>query len=118
MDKTRKKQDWRSCDLNLSTSTNIRKYLELCKQWLVENDMENNSQPVPFSNIPPDPYPIEEPCIGMHEIELRHGSEFECVICKTPSNLKEDGKVMVANPFTRAQFMPICNTCCTSINNK
>lgn len=102
-------EDWSTCSMNLSTSTNVRKYLDLCKDWLVTHDSVGTE--ALFYNIDPHISEITKRSIGMYENETRHIQQFYCSCCNNLSNLKEDGKSFVANPFTRAQFMLVCNDC-------
>jgi len=101
--------DWRSVSSG-STNINIKKYIELCKEWLVVPD--NAVTVIPqFCNVLPD-Y-ASDPCtntLGLSEPDIRTISSFECFIC-SKLTAKKDGKSIVANPFTRAQFMLVCNEC-------
>ena len=99
---------------NLTTSNSVRKYLDLCKDWLVSPPQEERFEEL-FLNVPFSFNMSSNSKIGMVETELRNVTEFKCNICSTEDNLKLDGKCLIVNPFTRAQLMVICNKCFSSI---
>jgi len=94
---------------SLNTSTLIRKYIDLCKDWIVSND-SIPTQPEQFYNIAPQLDYFEEHSLGLDELTIRHTSEFVCYFCKERKTLDEK-KCLTANPFTRLQFMLVCTDC-------
>ena len=97
---------------SLNTSALIRKYFDMCKDWIVAYDSVP-VQPVQFYNMVPNIEHIEKNSLGLDEISMRHSSDFICYFCKEHKTL-EDRKSLIANPFTRLQFMLVCTDC----NNK
>ena len=110
-------EDWKTISNNLNNSTTVRKYLDLCKDWLISNDQttESNYQ---FCNIKIKQIPFYDGnTLGLNEIDLRCIETFACIICKKKSSLQTDGKHIIANPFTRAQFTLMCGNCTNKINS-
>ena len=97
---------------SLNTSSLIRKYLDMCKDWIVSHDSVP-IQPIQFYNIAPNVEHFEDTTLGLDEVSMRHSSDFVCYFCKGHKTL-EDRKSLIANPFTRLQFILIC----TKYNNK
>jgi len=106
-------EDWKTHTL-ISSSSSIRKYLDLCKNWLVLHD--DNIEPTrTFCNIPVT-FDNDSPTyMGMTDIDIRSVSKFRCSICSNHSDLNENGKCITANPFTRAQHMLVCEQCQSTI---
>lgn len=108
--------DWKIVS-NLSNSTAVRKYLELCKDWLISNDQSAEST-YQFCNIKLKDIPCYDGnYLGLNENDLRCIEMFTCRICKRQSNLQTDGKHIIANPFTRAQFTLLCGNCTNKIQS-
>ena len=106
--------DWKTFNLQ-SQSSSIRKYLDICKDWLVAH--EDITEPSrKFCNMPQIFDDHASTFIGMTENEVRNVTIFKCSICSTESNLMSEGKSITANPFSRAQFMIICNECNSVMN--
>lgn len=106
----KKQEDWTSFTGDLTNSTNIRKYLDLCKEWLITHDEKNNTV-TKFYNVGSGTAKAPSDTIfGLDELAIRNSSNFSCAVCKECFAI-DDGKSVVANPFTRAQYMLVCNTC-------
>ncbi len=103
----KKIDDWKSFN-SIDSSANIRKYLELCENWFINHDLTNSSYSQ-FYNIQFNHSKNSTTHIGMYENEIRICNEFKCTICNDISHMGTNGKSIVANPFTRAQFMLLCN---------
>jgi hypothetical protein len=100
--------EWTTVNV-LNSSALIRKYVDLCKDWIIAHD-SIPVQPVQFYNIAPRVEHFEDNPLGLDEISMRHSSDFVCYFCKQHKTI-EDRKSLVANPFTRLQFMLICTEC-------
>ena len=104
-------EDWMNFNISLSAQSNVRKYIDLCQSWLISPQSKHDTTSHRYFTIPPifDENMMTD--IGMFENDARNASEFTCFICKKPSNMQKDGKSIIANPFTRAQLMLLCNDC-------
>lgn len=112
-----KKQDndWKQLGSNLSSSTSIRKYLDLCRDWYISNDNEIESVPQ-YCNISPNLNAVRETSLGLFDTDIRNVNEFNCYSCSSFVS-GENAKIALANPFTRAQFMILCAECSIKINS-
>ena len=110
MGKAKNEQPWKNPPQRNGV-THMRKYLDQCSEWIVDpsNDVENLSIPV----LPGSQLFETTSCnnIGLVESELQHSKIFCCYMCGQSVCLGERGRVVVANPFTRAQYMLQCDTC-------
>lgn len=109
-------EDW--ITFTSPTGTNgIRKYMDLCKDWLITHE-SIKSNPLQYFNIQ---NPVETETVtyfGMTDQEIRHITSFSCSICKEHANLSDDtGKIVIANPFTRAQNMLVCSSCSSGLRS-
>lgn len=106
--------DWTTYIIQPNTASSTRKYLDLCQNWLIEpqdkTDIKHQfcNKKIEFSST-------IGTHIGMYESEVNNITQFSCTICKKESNMEQDGKTMISNPFTRAQCMLLCNDCYTNI---
>lgn len=103
--------DWTNCAINTNSTASIRKYLEACQNWLITPHDKKETEQNHFCNKMIDCPHIQETYIGMYETDMRNVTTFSCTVCKSTSNYLDDGKSIVANPFTRAQFMLLCDQC-------
>jgi hypothetical protein len=89
----------------------LRKYIDQCSDWMVEpvNTSDNSAIPVLASSHLLGSTDCDN--IGLVEGELQHSKRFRCFTCDAQVCLGERGRVVVANPFTRAQFMLLCDSC-------
>ncbi len=110
----KKQEDWANFG-QLTNAANKRKYLDLCKDWLVSNEIVPTTS-VHFYNVN-NTFDIKnDSTIGMYDTEVRYVERVDCQLCSNELNLKLNGKVVVANPFSRAQFMIVCENCGSDIN--
>lgn len=103
--------DWSNFAIQQTSTASIKKYLQLCEHWLVTPHEKLQFHQDSFCNKKIEFSYVQEAHLGMYEIEMRNTTHFNCNICKSPSNMLQDGKSIVANPFTRAQYMLLCNSC-------
>lgn len=111
MVKPKPEPPWLNPPTSSTGSTQLRKYLDVCSDWIVEPSDEIADHAIPV--LPASPVFGKTTCpnIGVLESDLQHSKSFECYTCSRVVCLGEHGKVVVANPFTRAQYMLQCNTC-------
>lgn len=103
--------DWTTYAIQPNSVASIRKYLDLCQNWLVTPPEKIDFGQSQFCNKRSDIMCTQETYIGMYETDMRNVTKFKCTICKQESDMSSDGKSIVANPFTRAQYMLLCNDC-------
>lgn len=108
--------DWKNYNIQSNSAISVRKYLDLCQSWLIA-PQETNSNTQEFFNKKIVCNTSQKAYIGMCEADLRNVVTFKCTICKTDTSMLEDGKSIVANPFTRAQFMLLCHDCHNQITS-
>ena len=109
MVKKQSEESWQTASFNMNTSSHIRKYMDLCKEWYISNDNEVNMTPQ-FCNIAQKFDNSVKNRLGLHDTELRNITSFMCYICKQEYN-DSDKKTLTANPFTRAQYVLLCTNC-------
>ena len=111
-----KKNDWQSAE-SAKTLTQMRTHIDNCKEWLTSTttSFEGNAH-AQFSttdiaeiachstllNIPNN--------IGMLREDIPPVGNFKCFFCNNEVCINE-GRIVTANPFTRAQSMLLCNEC-------
>lgn len=98
------------------TPSHVRSHIENCKEWLLssytpddeqafEEDHDVFSQTIRVSSS------IQSMSnIGVLQNRIHSENAFDCFLCKKKVNVC-DGRVINANPFTRAHFMMLCQTC-------
>lgn len=99
-------------DFTQMSISDTKKYLEKCKDFLVEVSSEAKTD-VKYSAQGLNNGFVLKSWIGMYDNDVRHAHEFTCAICSKPAIVNESGKVLVANPFTRAQNILVCDMCST-----
>ena len=115
-----KKQDesWQNTT-SLPTSAHTRRYIDTCKEWLL-TPITNVPKSVQICNIKPgneDVFLSAKDCIGLYELDIDILTRMECYVCSTMIS-SENCKKVVANPFTRAQFMIMCADCDMKVQAK
>ena len=108
MVKKNPEESWKNFSLSINTSSNIRKYLDLCKEWYISHDNDLHVAPQ-FCNIAPN-FENNLNKLGLYDTELRNITSFSCYICKEEHD-DSDKKILTANPFTRAQYVLLCTNC-------
>jgi len=109
MVKKQAEESWDTFSLSMNSSSSIRKYLDYCKEWYLFHDNEV-SVATQFCNIAPklDHKSINR--LGLHDTELRNINSFICYMCKEEHD-EINKKTLMANPFTRAQYVLVCVNC-------
>ena len=109
--------EWHTIADNVTTPSHKRAYIESCKDWLLSisatddtHDTHDDEVDVGKQSLPVQTAPQFCTNIGLMGEHIYTENEFECFICKTVSNVS-DGKIISANPFTRAQYMLLCASC-------
>ena len=106
----KKNVDWHAVE-TITTPSQTRAYIDSCKEWLLA---------MPNDDDDTDVTPQEPPTLvaaGEHHNNglLREGihecNVFKCFICKDVCSVTK-GRVVIANPFTRAQCLLFCSECC------
>ena len=102
--------EWQTCD-TLASASQVNEYIESCKDWILstpdaaDDEVELSAQPMPSSVTT---HKISN--IGLIREHINTEQTFDCFICSTSKRVCE-GKIVNANPFTRAQCMLVCNNC-------
>lgn len=113
----KKADDWRTVTQYINTTTAKRKYLDTCKDWFVQNDALNLTKDS-YSNIMPEfDGTAKTHRIGLYDTDTRCVRAFVCTMCGEESSLESGGRKIIANPFTRAQFMLSCYDCASKISS-
>ena len=106
-------EDWKQ--LKGAANVSTKKYLELCKNYMIAaSDTEIESKQF-FNSAPVIPYTVQAK-FGMTDDDIKYIEKFTCSICKAESSI-EFGKKITLNPFTRAQFTLVCADCNQSISS-
>lgn len=106
----KKQLEWQHAETP-NTPSKVREYIEACKNWLLatsevdEEEVEISQQPLPVQVN--SSYNSSIAVIPEH---IYNTNRFCCFICGQ-DELVGDGKIINANPFTRAQCMLICHAC-------
>ena len=109
----KKNIEWQNTEV-LTTPSHKRAYIESCKDWLLampvvegehEDEIDVGKQPLPVQLSAQ----VSEN-IGLMREHIYNENLFKCFICKQENNVA-DGKIINANPFTRAQYMLLCSSC-------
>lgn len=105
----RKNVGWRDSDPP-STPSQIRTYIDSCKDFLLSTEAENIEQ-----EFKKQEFPCAVPSkmidnIGVIKAHADFRNSFECFICRAVT-LVGEGNIVNANPFTRSYCMLLCNSC-------
>ena len=107
----KKPVDWKNTQC-ITTPSQMKHYIEACKDWLLalsdaENDDEEEfpTQPLPFITEE-----IQSDNIGLIREQIYETNVFSCFLCKRKETVSQ-GRIVVANPFTISQCMLVCNSC-------
>jgi len=92
-----------------TTPSQIRDYGDACKEWLLEAVLKEPFMHRPRStSIAFDVQQCEN--IGVHLEYIHPQNEFACFVCQKKT-IVSAGKIVQANPFTRACAMLLCEEC-------
>lgn len=106
----KQEDDWMKATIDTHSAQQIRKYLDLCKDWLIQPN-ENEKEKHTFSNVPGESYDRKTGVIGVLDVDYQNIRMFQCALCKDDYDFGRHAVAYVANPFTRAQYMYICTAC-------
>lgn len=109
--------DWQTFTFASHSATNVRKYLDACQTWLIAPDNTQESTHMQFFNMRSNFAKGAQMTFGMYDTDIKSVQQFKCSVCTRDANMETDGKCMVANPFTRAEFMLLCADCHQEINS-
>ena len=110
-----KKNDWQSAE-SAKTLTQMRTHIDNCKEWLTSTTLtfEENAHAhfstTDIAEIAGHTTMLKIPNIGMLREDIPPVGRFECFFCKKEVCIQK-GRIVTANPFTRAQSMLLCNEC-------
>ena len=108
---------WSSFPISSSSVINVQKYIDACQNWLVTPPVKDvNDHPSFFYNKKVDFTYDPSTYVGMNDLEIRHLNNFDCFVCRNRFQI-ENGKTLVANPFTRSQYMLLCYDCHSTITS-
>lgn len=106
----KKSLNWETTKV-LQTPSQIREYIDSCKDWLLEPDQQKLEEIV--ANTQPLPYPVQPGMsenIGIAQQHIIKSSNTTCFICNQNTNT-DYANIINANPFTRANCMIVCKKC-------
>lgn len=96
----------------VQTLSQVRTYIESCKDWLMELPVNNEDEVDGIvSELHLDVPAGRHDNNGLVREQIIPGNSFECYVCNCGSRVG-DGHIVVANPFTRAQCLLLCRGCC------
>tara|TARA_B100001063_G_C16632586_1_gene486608 strand:+ start:320 stop:736 length:417 start_codon:yes stop_codon:yes gene_type:complete len=105
----KKSVEWQHTE-NLTTPSQKRLYMESCKNWLlavpedaVEIEVKRQEMPIAIESQ-------RSENIGVVKEQIHLGNRFSCFVCGKEDAV-QDGRVLNANPFARAQCMIVCTNC-------
>ncbi len=106
----KKQIEWQNAE-PLNTPSKIREYVDSCKDWLLSSNVEEEDE----IELATQPIPVHVDShvnnnIGLVTEHIYETNVFNCFVCKGERTVSS-GKVVHANPFTRAQCMLVCETC-------
>ena len=102
--------EWQTCEA-LSSASQVNEYIESCKEWLLStSDLADDEVELSTQAMPNNIVTHKIPNIGLIREHINSEHTFDCFICSETKRVHE-GKVVNANPFTRAQCMLVCNAC-------
>lgn len=108
----KKNVDWQAADLSGPSvaSSKLREYIDACKEWLLKPPVEAETCEKVSRPWVENMRPSAVGNIGLVADEFGPANHAPCFVCGTESSLAT-GKLVVANPFTRAQCMVLCAAC-------
>jgi hypothetical protein len=106
----RANDNWEHAPMENASSNTIRKYLEMCKDWYLQNE-DSPTNTKTFFNMTQGSTYVYPTSFGLCESELKMIDNFQCFLCEKPVDFKKEGKSFMVNPFTRNQYMITCNDC-------
>ena len=102
--------DWHAVD-NVSTPSQTRAYIDACKEWLLAiPEDEDDTEVKPHQDLPIAVEPCRHDNNGMVRENICGCNVFKCFMCNSEQAVV-DGRLVVANPFTRSQCMLLCSNC-------
>lgn len=104
----KKSEDWFSYNEAMSSSVQIRKYLKLCQEWILQ-DEEEDEDVLFFSQSLPDQNATASTWIGMTEKDTNI-QRIQCCLCGKSSNTLTK---INANPFSLSNLILTCSECST-----
>lgn len=108
----KKSVEWHATTDGVTTPSQIRCYIESCKEWLLSQLVEDGECEENISKqLPPlDLTNAKIGNIGLVTENIQTQHVFDCFFCEKTCRVP-DGHVVNANPFTRSQSMLVCGNC-------
>lgn len=116
----KKSVEWHLTTENVTTPSQIRNYIESCKDWLLtppDEDKDHDASEISKQPMPVSVTPQKIGNIGIVREFINANNIFECFICGETTSVQH-GRVMIANPFTRSQSMLVCSECSIKVKKK
>lgn len=110
--------EWYETTETITTPSQIRTYIDSCKDWLLTQSKEEHKddEDVPTQSTPT---PLVGQKIGNLGIVREHiyaQNVFDCFLCNASTEVRH-GRVVNANPFTRSQSMLLCTDCASQVRS-
>ena len=102
--------EWQTCE-TLSSASQVNEYIESCKEWILSTpDVAEDEVELSAQALPTKIAPHKTSNIGLIREHINSEHTFDCFMCSASKRVS-DGKIINANPFTRAQCMLVCSSC-------
>lgn len=106
----KKPLEWQTIDA-VSTPSQMRSYIDACKVWLLALPKEDDDTEItPHQKPPAAVTACEHHNNGMLRENIYECNIFKCFTCNTECEVA-NGRIVVANPFTRSQCLMLCANC-------
>ena len=109
----KKSGDWQTTE-HVKTLAQMRSHIENCKEWLTcaadEIDEIHIPQSVAAVQLLGDTATPTNENIGVRQEDVAPFGVFACFLCKETTPI-ENKQMIVANPFTHAQCVLLCQSC-------
>jgi hypothetical protein len=109
----KKNVDWHAIE-TISTPSQTRAYIDSCKEWLIAlpSDDEDEDGDINTQDPPQATVSCTHTNNGILREQIYMCNTIECFLCKRSVDVA-NGRIIIANPFTRAQCILCCQQCCT-----
>jgi len=91
----------------ITTPSELKVYIDTCKAYILESN-EPLQENIVINNLWNIKQSVSKDVLGLLEDDIVLITTFECAVCSAQSQKKN---VVCVNPFTRAQFALLCDTC-------
>lgn len=112
----KKTLEWQSAG-SIHTLSQVRSYVESCKDWLMalpkESDTTEDKDDVDIGVVRDSDFDIAPAFYdntGLVQEQIVFANKFYCFVCNASSSITETN-IVTANPFSRAQCLLFCQEC-------